>query len=395
MLYRRFGRTEIEMPVLSCGGMRYQQSWKDGDAISEENQANLEATVERALELGITHLETARGYGTSERQLGRILPRLPRERLILQTKVAPCPEPEQFERDVLDSLTRLRVDYVDLLGLHGINDWEVLDWAIRPHGCLQRALQLKERGLVRHVGFSTHGSTDVIVDAIRDGRFEYVNLHYYWVLQDNLQAVREAAERDMGVFIISPSDKGGRLYDPPQKLCQLTEPLSPMVYNDLFCLANPEIHTISVGAARPGDFDAHVNAVEILANHIGDPRRTIAPIERRLRAELEQKLGREWMASWSEGLPAWGRAPGGVNVREILRLYNLAVGLDLLQYGRQRYNLLENGGHWFPGSPATKLDDHAWQEALQTSPHAELVIERLGEAHRLLAGEAQKRLQQD
>src|ERR1043166_5318628 len=100
MKYRRFGRTELQMPVLSCGGMRYQFKWQDVAAaeIPEENQKNLEATIERALELGINHIETARGYGTSEMQLGRILPRLPRQRIIVQTKVGPKQTADEFLR---------------------------------------------------------------------------------------------------------------------------------------------------------------------------------------------------------------------------------------------------------------------------------------------------------
>ncbi len=68
MKYRRFGRTEIRMPVISCGRMRYQYKWQDvdPDAIPRDNQENLEATICRAFELGINHFETARGYGSSE-----------------------------------------------------------------------------------------------------------------------------------------------------------------------------------------------------------------------------------------------------------------------------------------------------------------------------------------
>ena len=82
MKYRRFGRTELPMPVLSCGGMRYQQAWKDLEPadVEKAGQENLEATIHRALELGINHIETARGYGSSEMQLGWLLPRLPREK---------------------------------------------------------------------------------------------------------------------------------------------------------------------------------------------------------------------------------------------------------------------------------------------------------------------------
>src|SRR3954465_10955938 len=91
MQYRRFGRTELQMPVFSCGGMRYQYKWQDvpSHEIPADNQSNLESTIGRAVELGINHIETARGYGTSEMQLGRILPTFPRDKIIVQTKIAP------------------------------------------------------------------------------------------------------------------------------------------------------------------------------------------------------------------------------------------------------------------------------------------------------------------
>ena len=70
---RRFGRTNLEMPVLTCGGMRYQQAWEDlkPETVQKSVQENLEATIHHALAHGINHIETARGYGSSEMQLGR------------------------------------------------------------------------------------------------------------------------------------------------------------------------------------------------------------------------------------------------------------------------------------------------------------------------------------
>ena len=165
MKYRRFGRTELEMPVFSCGGMRYQHKWQDvpEDEIPEENQRNLEATIKRSLEVGINHIETARGYGTSEMQLGKVLPKIPREKLIVQTKVSPKEDPKEFRLQFNQSLNFLQLDYVDLLGLHGINTDEILDYCIRPGGCLDEARKLQEQGKVRFIGFSTHGPTDVII----------------------------------------------------------------------------------------------------------------------------------------------------------------------------------------------------------------------------------------
>src|SRR6476660_3104055 len=100
MKYRRFGRTELQIPVISCGGMRYQYKWQDvaPEDVPADNQRNLEATIHRALALGINHIETARGYGSSEMQLEAVLPTLPRDRIIVQTKVAPHESPDEFLR---------------------------------------------------------------------------------------------------------------------------------------------------------------------------------------------------------------------------------------------------------------------------------------------------------
>src|SRR5690349_19774107 len=129
MHYRRFGRTELQMPVFSCGGMRFQQSWDDiaPEKVEEAGQRNLEATVLRALELGINHLETARGYGSSEMQFGWLLPELPRDKMIVQTKIAPFATAREFRATFEKSMKYLRLDHVDLLSLHGINNAELLD----------------------------------------------------------------------------------------------------------------------------------------------------------------------------------------------------------------------------------------------------------------------------
>src|ERR1041385_1234666 len=227
MKYRRFGRTEISMPVFSCGGMRYQFKWQDvaPDEVPADCQANLEATIHRALELGINHIETARGYGSSEMQLGWLIPRLPRERIILQTKISPFPTQEEFIERFETSMKYLQAGYLDLLSFHGINDEERLDMVLRKGGCLEVARRLQRERRVRFVGFSTHAPCRVIVKTIESGEFDYVNLHWYFVNPLNWPAVDAAARQDMGVFIISPNDKGGKLYNPPPKMVELCSPV--------------------------------------------------------------------------------------------------------------------------------------------------------------------------
>lgn len=392
MRYRRFGRTELQMPVFSCGGMRYQHKWQDvpSDEIPAEGQANLEATIHRALELGINHIETARGYGTSEMQLGWVLPKLPREKLIVQTKVAPSENPDEFLRTFERSLSYLHLDYVDLLAFHGVNNHTLLDQVLRKGGCLEVARRLQAEGRVRFVGFSTHASCRVILSAIETGEFDYVNLHWYFVNQQNTPAIEAAAKQDMGVFIISPSDKGGMLYRPSPKLIALCNPFTPMQFNDLFCLARPQVHTLSIGAACPTDFDEHLQAL----SYYDQLPQVIAPVEARLQQELERVVGAEWANGWWQGVPEYQDIPGEINILEILRLWTYAPAFELWEWGQMRYNLLGNGGHWFPGNNAAQVDEHKLRSVLAQSPFVHRIPQVLREAHELLHGEAKKRLSQ-
>ena len=392
MRYRRFGRTGLRMPVLTCGGMRYQHSWKDDpiDSIPADNQRNLEDTVRRALELGINHIETARGYGTSEIQLGRILPSLPRDEIIVQTKVFPCEDPKKFVETFELSMANLRLDHADLFSIHGINNEELLAHTVRPGGCLDAARRLQREGRVRFIGFSTHAPVGVILRAIETGAFDYVNLHWYFVNDFNWPAVEAASRRDMGVFIISPNDKGGKLYEAPEKMRRLCEPLSPMAFNMLYCLARPQVHTLSIGAARPSDFDAHAAALEHLDRAAG----VTAPIAARLRAEMERALGADWCRGWWRGIPEYTETPGQINLLEILRLWTFAKGLDLVEFAKMRYNLMGNAEHWFPGTNAAEFDERAVLGAVADSPFRDRIPGILREAHEMLKGEQQQRLSQ-
>lgn len=392
MQYRRFGRTGLPMPVFSCGGMRYQYKWQDVPQwrIPQENQRNLEEIISRALNVGINHIETARGYGSSEMQLGRILPKISREKLIVQTKVAPKPDPKEFRRQVHQSLKFLKLDYVDLLGLHGINNQEILDDCMRPGGCLDEAKKLRQEGKIRFIGFSTHGATEIITKTIETSEFDYVNLHWYYINQLNWSAIEAARRQDMGVFIISPSDKGGKLYEPPPKLVELCKPLSPIVFNDLFCLSHPQVHTLSLGAARPTDFEEHLKVLPLLDK----AEEMLAPILERLEQAAIAALGEEWVRTWHVGLPRYDDTPGRINIPVILWLRNLAIAYDMIEYAKMRYNLLGNGSHWFPGEKAERLERFDLKPYLVNSPHADKIPEILTQADRLLGGTTVRRLSQ-
>ena len=392
---RRFGRTGLAMPVLSLGGMRFQQSWSDlpPGEIQDESQARLEELLRAAVAAGFHHIETARGYGTSERQLGALLPRVPDRERILQTKVSPDPDPARFEAQLALSFQRLAVERVDLLSLHGINTAELLELSLRPGGPLEVLRRWQAEGRIGHVGFSTHAPLPVILEAIASDAFAYINLHWYFIRQDNSPALEAARAHDMGVFLISPTDKGGHLHTPSERLVELCAPHHPIVVNDLFCLSHPAVHTLSVGASCARDLELHLQAVGLL-----DQTATVLPpmLERLERARLDA-LGAPWLATWNQGLPPWPQTPGHINLPVLLWLHNLLNAWDMEGYCRDRYGLLGHGGHWFPGENADALDRDVSEAellaVLEHSPWAETIPDLLRDLRRRLGGEARRRLQ--
>jgi hypothetical protein len=235
----------------------------------------------------------------------------------------------------------------------------------------------RKQGRIGHLGFSTHAQAPTILRLIESDRFDYVNLHYYYLFQDNQPALAAARRHDMGVFIISPSDKGGRLYRASARLRALCEPLSPMAFNDLWCLACPDIHTLSLGAARPSDFDEHLSILPLLAN----PAPILEPIVQRLEAAYRDAVGETFARQWFEGLRDWNDMPGRINVRRILWLRNLVLAYDLLDFAQERYMAMSPDDIWVPGARAADFVDADISAALPDSPFRQQIPGILREAH--------------
>jgi hypothetical protein len=186
----------------------------------------------------------------------------------------------------------------------------------------------------------------------------------------------------MGVFIISPADKGGSLHRPPKKLEELCAPFSPLELNYRFLLSDPRITTLSVGAAIPEELEAIINVSE------RDQPLDAAEIAvfNRLEAHLTDKLATDLCSQCYQCLPC----PENINIPEVLRLRNLAVAYEMTDFGQYRYRMLENAGHWFPGRKANNCTECG--DCLPRCPEKLPIPQLLFNTHELLNGPPQRRL---
>jgi predicted aldo/keto reductase-like oxidoreductase len=349
MEYRRFGKTNEKISVITLGGMRFKHGWNPPRSLlPAESIQNCIDTTSQALDVGINHIETAHGYMKSEHLYGIALKELatPRDQFKMMTKGAPMTG-DETRALVEEQLENLQLDFVDFYGWHGINNEERLQAAIKPGGPVETLHRLKEEGLIRHIGFSTHGSLDVILQALDTDLFSFVNLHYYYFFQRNLQAVQLAGEKDIGVFIISPNEKGGMLWKPSDIVQETCDPMTAIEFNGRFCLQHPQITTLSLGMHAPEHFLQNLSIIS--ETKISNDK------EQGIRLEMDDRLNEvaDLCTLCHDCLPC----PEEINIPEVLRFRNLLEAYDMKDYGEFRYNMFEGEGHWFPGNFASKCTE--------------------------------------
>jgi len=296
--------------------------------------------------------------------------------LILQTKVPLRPTAAEFREVIERSFRELQVDYVDLLGLHGLNldaQYDLLYNNGDNGNLIDVVREYIAKGKIRHLGFSTHGRPDLIRRFVETGDFAYCNLHYHWVgsytasgdgqYGGNLEIIRLLNKLDLGVFIISAFDKGGMLYAPSKKLRSLTLPdLEPIAFGSHFLWQHHRfdsegaaIHTLSCGAARPSDLDQPAVAAHMHALRPREMERRVDAIRKRLRAAEEEALGAEWADSWHVGLPNFLASETATSLGNIVWQYNVIQAFGMLEFARARYASMENN--------SAKWDDSLSNEA--------------------------------
>ncbi|MBC7287581.1 MAG: aldo/keto reductase [Armatimonadetes bacterium] len=325
MEYRRLGITELNVSILGFGAIKLPD-------VSYEQAAE---ALNRALDLGINFVDTARGYGDSENKIGRGIGHR-RQEFYIATKTT-ARDSDGAMADLETSLRELGTDYVDLWQLHTVSTREAWEQVTGPRGALEAAKKALEQGKTRYIGITIHRELHVMREAITCGEFQTIMLAYSPLDQEGVAAeiLPLARQYDLGVLIMKPLS-GGQLVRPPEQRRAGLGGADAIIAGSLrYVLGNPNVTCAIPGMTSAREVEENVEAVS--------PFRVLSEEEE---AELRRQIaamGRDFRYGQvclrcGYCLPC----TVGINIPEVMRAMDMKRGYpDELRYlGDELYHSL-------------------------------------------------------
>jgi predicted aldo/keto reductase-like oxidoreductase len=302
---RRLGRTDLKVARIGFGGMTIPH-------VSVEQTA---ATVNRALDLGVNFVDTARAYGDSEEKIGQVM-KTRRQECFLSSR-SPKTDYEGMKQDIAGSLGALNTDYIDLYEPHDVSTQEKYDRLMSADGALKALKEAKSQGRIRHVGFTSH-NWELTKRMIETGEFEAALITYNLADHASAEAVIPVAEaHDVGLFVMKVFGNGRLL-----ELRPVDEERHPTIEECLrFALANGRLPLILTGVKSPEEIGQNVA--------IAEETQSLTEAQLAHLRRLGERLGHGYCYGCEYCIPC----PEGINIPGILRLLQRSerIGWDLPQ----------------------------------------------------------------
>ena len=306
MDYRRLGKTELQVSVLSYGASPL------GSVFREIDEAEGIRTVHTALDLGMNLIDVSPYYGLTKAEtvLGKALRGVDRDRYILATKVGRYGLDEfdfsaaRVTTSVDESLARLGVDHIDIIQCHDI-EFVNLDQIVEE--TIPALRRLQETGKVRYVGITGLPIT-IFTDVVARAEVDTILSYCHYMLNDTalLEIIPALQAQDIGIINASPLGMGlltnrgvPDWHLAPadvQQACAQAAAFCDEQGVDIaqlavqFSVANPDIATTIVGSANPRNIEKNVRWIE-------------TPPDPALLAAVQAILAPVMNKSWPSGLP--------------------------------------------------------------------------------------------
>lgn len=319
MIYKDF--QDIKLSALGMGCMRLPCI--DGNDADIDEAATKEM-AKYAFEHGVNYFDTAWGYhdGNSEIVMGKVLKEFPRDKFYLASKfpgydLTNFPKVKEiFEKQ----LEKCEVEYFDFYLFHNVCELNIDSYLDPKYGVYDYLLEQKKNGRIHHLGFSAHGSYDVIkrfLDAYgKDIEFCQLQLNYLdWDFQDAKKKVELLNERNIPVWVMEPL-RGGRLAklseEDEKKLKALRPNETIPAWAFRFLQSVPGVTMILSGMSDFEQMESNIKTFE-----------TDEPLN-----DEEMKTLLEIAKHMTSGVPCTAcrycttHCPQGLNIPELIKLYN-------------------------------------------------------------------------
>lgn len=378
MLYRKFGKLDINMSVLGFGCMRLPIVGNDQSKIDEAKAIEM---LHYAIDNGVNYIDTAYPYhgGNSEPLVGKALQNGYRDKVYLATKnpVARVSEHAGFMKLLDEQLDKLQTDHIDFYLLHALNSktWE----QSKQNDVFRFIRQALDEGKIRHIGFSFHDQLSVFKSIIDEYDWDFCQIQYNFMnetYQAGTEGLHYAAAKGIAVVIMEPL-LGGKLTKsvPPALQAiwnQAPKKKSPAEWALSWLWNKPEVTIVLSGMTT---MDQVKENVEIASRCQPDclSDEDLAIIEQA--REFYQQRTKVNCTLCQYCMPC----PNGVKIPSIFRLYNDAAV----------YDNHESSARWYKQMIADKVDASACIECGQCEEACPQNIEirkHLKEFHRQYAG---------
>ena len=269
MVYKDF--QDLKLSALGMGAMRLPVI--DGDDAKIDEAAAGEM-VAYAMEHGINYYDTAWGYhnGNSELVMGRALSKYPRDKFYLATKfpgydLSNMPKVKEiFEKQ----LEKCQVEYFDFYLFHNVCEMNIDAYLDEKYGIFDYLMEQKKNGRIKHLGFSAHGSYDVMkrfLDAYGEHmEFCQIQLNYVdWSFQNAKAKVELLKEHNIPVWVMEPL-RGGKLASLPEKETSILKSMRPdeevPAWAFRFLQSIPEVTMVLSGMSNAEQMKANIATFE-------------------------------------------------------------------------------------------------------------------------------------
>lgn len=196
----RLGKTDLKVAEVGFGGIPIQRLGED-EAVR---------VVQRCLDLGVTFIDTANGYSTSEERIGKAI-RGRRDQVVVATKSG-ARDAAAFRANVELSFKRLDVDYIDVLQFHNVSSEQHCNVVMQPGGLLDIAHEYVAAGHVRHIGVTSH-NPDMAARLVATDRFASLMFPFCMVTPEPAETlIPLCRQHDVAFFAMKPMG-GGMLDD--------------------------------------------------------------------------------------------------------------------------------------------------------------------------------------